>query len=223
MNHDFLAVFDIDGTLTDSVPQHQTAFEAAMRDFSFPALRTDWASYRQHTDSAIFAEAWEDAAMEGEPDIARLENRFAAAFDAVTLTSPVSEIQGASAFLAHLEDAGIPVAFATGSLRYGAARKLSVLAPEIDPDLVATASEHQTRESLVSRAIENARKRYALSADTRVVSLGDGAWDLKTARGLGLDFVGIGGGANAETLRAEGAQVFTDFTNPQDILTALSR
>lgn len=37
-----IAVFDIDGTLTDSVALHQVAFLEAVASFVFPHLDTDW-------------------------------------------------------------------------------------------------------------------------------------------------------------------------------------
>jgi phosphoglycolate phosphatase-like HAD superfamily hydrolase len=40
----------------------------------------------------------------------------------------------------------------------------------------------------------------------RIVSIGDGYWDLVAARLLGLDFIGIGSGQAAERLKAAGAR-----------------
>ena len=51
-----IAVFDIDGTLTDSVALHQAAFAEALQTFGFPALEMDWPNYQHHSDSAIFLE-----------------------------------------------------------------------------------------------------------------------------------------------------------------------
>jgi len=45
----------------------------------------------------------------------------------------------------------------------------------------------------------------------RVISIGDGLWDLETARRLGYDFVGIGSGDKEAALTQAGAQVFPDF------------
>jgi len=67
-----IVIFDIDGTLTDSVAQHQSAFESAVR----PSLRTDWSSYTHHTDSAIFEQAWEEARFEGRADLSKLESQY---------------------------------------------------------------------------------------------------------------------------------------------------
>lgn len=76
-----IVVFDIDGSLTDSVAPHQVAFEAALCSYPFPALRTEWASYKHHSDSAIFREAWEEAQFDGNPGMKGIEARFRSAFD----------------------------------------------------------------------------------------------------------------------------------------------
>lgn len=81
--------------------------------------------------------------------------------------------------------------FATGSFRYGALRKLDALTSPTDLDLLVTASEHQTREEIVSASIERARQKHSMSEVDRVLAIGDGLWDLLTARNLGLEFLGI--------------------------------
>jgi phosphoglycolate phosphatase-like HAD superfamily hydrolase len=53
-------------------------------------------------------------------------------------------------------------------------------------------------------------------------SAGSGVWDARTARNLGLPFVGIGSGARAARLAAEGARhVVEDFTDLDRFLGCL--
>jgi len=213
-----IIVFDIDGTLTDSVTPHQAAFEAALRSFPFPALRTDWASYKHHSDSAIFREAWEEAEFDGSPDMDGVEARFRAALDDAIRTNPIQELPGSSAFLSAVEQTRWVACFATGSFRYGALRKLEALSGPIDLDLLVTASEHQTREEIVSTSIECARSKYSISEPDRVLSVGDGLWDLLTAKNLGLEFLGVGSGRKADMLRAQNARVATDLASGLELL-----
>jgi phosphoglycolate phosphatase-like HAD superfamily hydrolase len=196
-----IVVFDIDGTLTDTVVLHQRAFEAALRTFNFPRLRTAWGNYRHHSDSAIFREAWDEAGFEGEPPLHMLEERYRSEFDVLCDATPCDEIAGASQLLADVEQAGWIAAFATGSLRHGAHRKMALLSHPFDHDLLATASEHETREEIVQAAIDKARAKHGVPSGGRVVSIGDGVWDLLTARALGLEFVGVGDEARARQLR----------------------
>ncbi len=49
-----LAVFDIDGTLTDSVFIHQSTFIKALEKVGLSNFDTNWSNYKHHTDSFIF-------------------------------------------------------------------------------------------------------------------------------------------------------------------------
>jgi phosphoglycolate phosphatase-like HAD superfamily hydrolase len=219
MSKNSIVVFDIDGTLTDSVAQHQKAFEKTLRSFAFPALRTNWASYRHHSDSGIFEEAWQEAGWPQTPDRAGLEERFRHEFDAVFQSAPISPISGAAEFLASLSQTHWVPVFATGSLRHGANRKLQCLDVPFEEDMLVTASEYSTREEIVSNAILRAKDKYRITSPERIVSIGDGIWDLKTARNLGLEFLGIGFGEKAEQLHAAGAKVHAGFAEGLAILS----
>ncbi|MES2207918.1 MAG: HAD hydrolase-like protein [Pseudomonadota bacterium] len=221
-NNRSILVFDIDGTLTDSIAPHQEALEAALRSFNFPTLRTDWASYKHHSDSAIFVEAWKEANFKNMPDKLRFEAEYKVRFDHACKQSPLKEIVGASKFLASLTDSPWHVVYATGSLRYGAQKKLESIGTEFSNDLLVTASEYETREEIVSQAIIAAQKKYNLLKPSRIVSVGDGLWDFKTAKTLGLEFLGIGHGQKAEALRSLGAVVFNDFSDLNTLHAALN-
>ena len=203
-------VLDIDGTLTDSVGQHQAAFKQALRSFPFDNLDTDWGGYRHHTDSGIFAEAWAREGMGGSPPFDDLEKRYAQAYDAVASRNPIAEINGARQFLETISDCWI-VVFATGSLAHGAWHKLSVLGLAAEDHVVVTASEFRTREDLVENAVSRGCAGHGVGRPAQVLSIGDGIWDLKTARHLGYDFLGVGTGPKADQLRGMKAVVYDDF------------
>ncbi|BCQ37389.1 MULTISPECIES: HAD family hydrolase [Erwinia] len=209
---DSIIVLDIDGTLTDSVRPHQIAFEQALRSFPFPALSTDWGQYQHHSDSGIFYEAWELAGFNGKPDLIQLEEQYRLAYDQVLAQHPVTPVAGASAFIASLSQTW-GIVFATGSLRSGALHKLSVIGIDPDDFILITASEFHTREEIVQQAVQAGSLRYQIRQPQRVISIGDGIWDLKTARNLGYEFLGIGEGTKAEQLRTSGATVYADFND----------
>ncbi|WP_342754542.1 HAD family hydrolase [Pantoea sp. MBD-2R] len=207
---DSIIVLDIDGTLTDSVPAHQHAFEQALRFFPFQALSTDWGRYTHHSDSGIFYEAWQKANFVGEPDLATLEEAYLKAYPQALKRYPVSAIPGAAEFIATLSESW-GIVFATGSLRSGALHKLGVLGIDADEVVLVTSSEFASREELVKQAVGQGCRKFGIKAPRRVVSIGDGIWDLKTANNLGYEFLGIGEGEKAAHLSASGAEVYPDF------------
>ncbi|MDA8586909.1 HAD hydrolase-like protein [Rhodobacteraceae bacterium] len=207
-----IVVFDIDGTLTDTVAPHQAAFLEALQSFGFPNLVTDWSKYQHHSDSAIFAEAWATAGWDAPAPMGVLENRYRAAYDRRSAVVDLREIPGAAHFLASLQDSPWVPVFATGSLRHGAVHKMTVANLPYDDELLVSATEHQTREEIVTQAIQAGRPQLSHDQPDRVVSVGDGLWDLLTAKTLDLEFVGIASGGKAATLSAKGAEVMPDFT-----------
>lgn len=103
-----LAVLDIDGTLTDTVALHQAAMLCAMESFCFPNLNRDWSTYRHHTDTGIFEEAWRRAGWMAPSHADRLgfARSFETAFEALLGRHPIREIPGARSFVQALRDQG---------------------------------------------------------------------------------------------------------------------
>ncbi len=98
------------------------------------------------------------------------------------------------------------VCFATGSLRRPAEHKLkSVGIPFENWQLVA--SDHiKEREEIVKRAIKHAEEHCNISKFEQIIAVGDGLWDLVTARNLGVDFIGVGD-VNEDILIRNGATI----------------
>src|SRR5215813_13071749 len=68
------------------------------------------------------------------------------------------------------------------------------------------AEDGVARESIVGAAISRSRASYRREHFDRIVSVGDGVWDVRTAARLGLAFIGVASGARAEMLRDAGAK-----------------
>lgn len=214
-----LFVFDIDGTITDSVAAHHRSFEKAFLDVGITDVEKNWAGYTHHTDSWIFAEAFRRS-VKREPSNSE-KAAFAAAvdrnFSAELSVQPLTAIAGAVEFISHITGrADAALVFATGSYRQPAVRKLTGVGVPFSEDLLITADDFETREDIVSNAIGAARRRFGLAEFSRTISIGDGVWDCLAARALAIEFVGIGAGIHAERLRTAGAvDVFDNYLAPQ--------
>ena len=67
-----------------------------------------------------------------------------------------------------------------------------------------------------------AREHAGVDDFARIVCIGDGVWDVRTATSLGLPCIGVGTGGRAERLAAAGAtRVVPDFTDLEAIFNAL--
>ncbi|MBP2834108.1 HAD family hydrolase [Aquimarina sp. U1-2] len=205
-----LFIFDIDGTLTDSVPMYLMSVTNAMQALGINDIDTDYNNYQHHTDSYAlrynykrnFATVPPAGLLDDfETDLVRQMNLF----------TPVEEINGAKSLIAYFREQHISFCFATGALPKPAMMKLEQCNIWHDERLLATSKTHETREGFVLDAIKKAKTYYNTSSFDKIVSLGDGLWDLKTAQNLHLDFVGIGD-KNKTKLLAHGAlYCFTDL------------
>jgi phosphoglycolate phosphatase-like HAD superfamily hydrolase len=75
----------------------------------------------------------------------------------------------------------------------------------------ASADDAFDRESIMRLSLQRAAERYGGSF-ARTAYIGDGVWDARACRALGIPFIGIGSGAHAARLTCEGAiHVFPDF------------
>ncbi len=223
-----LAVFDIDGTLAHTVGLDDECYlEAFELEFGFRPGETDWSAYEHTTDSWIAAEIlrrhWgREPAAE---DVARHRRRFVALLEEARRRTPEGfrEVPGAGALLEAIgRHPGWAAALATGAWRDSARLKLAAAGIPWDGLALATNEDGAAREEIVAAAIERARS--AVTADfEKIVSVGDGVWDARTARRLGLAFVGVGEGERARALEAAGARtVLADLSGPESVLAVLA-
>ena len=207
-----LVVFDIDGTLTDSVSLYHKVVGECLNLMGIKNVDMDFSNYKYHTDS--YGLKW------------NYENNFSQAYNKGLLNEfegllynelikhpPVSEIEGAKNCVIDLLDANCAVAFATGSLLRPAKLKLDQCEIWYEESLIATSSISFDRETFVLKAIENAKEYFKVREFDQIVSVGDGVWDLETAQNLGLTFIGIGK-PHREKLKEKGCSVhFDDLTH----------
>ena len=215
-----LIVFDIDGTLTDSTTVDGNCFVQAVSEvFGFEDIDQNWANYRHVTDSGILSQLCTEQ-LKRLPTLdeqERVERRF------VTLLSEQFESQpgvhckptvGASLLLSRLTEASSPwkVAIATGGWKRSAELKLHQAGLDLSGIPTATASDAENRIDIMKLAISRAGVSDWKSV--RKLYVGDGVWDLKASRELGIGFVGIGAGKRAQSLVVQGARfVLPDFEN----------
>jgi phosphoglycolate phosphatase-like HAD superfamily hydrolase len=221
-----LAVFDIDGTLTDTNAVDDEEYCAAVAEtLGIPVAAINWGSAPHITDEGIFDYVCRthdrlpiDRALvhaARERLVQGLQQRLR---DAPQLFLAVP---GAPNAIRKLPASGWHVAYATGCWRASAHLKLVAGRIEYDDAVLACAEDALARADIVRAAVRRAEQRYGATFK-RVVSIGDGTWDVAAARELALPFVGIGNAEAAKRLHQRGAKtVLTDFCNFAAVLDAL--
>ena len=209
-------LFDLDGTLVDSVYQHVLAWREALERAGIEL--SVWRIHRRiGMSGGLFVNALlrEIGRTVSPEQAARIRQLHAEAY--ARLVPQVRALPGALELLAYLSRVGVPWAIATSGLLESARPALEMLGvgPEVpvitrdqvrhakpDPDLFLAAAER-------------------LGVDIRAsVVVGDSVWDLlaaRRARALGVGL--LSGGYGAEELERAGA--YRVYQDPADLLKHL--
>ena len=139
-------------------------------------------------------------------------------------SSLFAEIAGASSMLKRLnQEPQWKVAIASGGWRDSAILKLKIAGIDADDFPNAFADDGPSREEILQWAISKAERFYRQNRFARIVSIGDGLWDVRTARNLEFPFLGIGVGDAERKLRCAGAtHVIKDFSEYENLIFYLT-
>jgi HAD superfamily hydrolase (TIGR01509 family) len=206
-------LFDLDGTLIDSVYQHVIAWRAALS-----RLDIDLSVWRIHRrigmSGGLFVSALlrETGRTLSEADIAMLQKAHQEEY--LAQAASVQALPGAAELLAALTERGLAWAIATSGYRATAHQALALLglpddAPMVTRDMVAHAKPDPDL-FLAAAALLGAEPRHAFV-------VGDSVWDLLAARRAGALGIGVlSGGYGREELERVGA--YRVYADPADLL-----
>ena len=224
-----IVIFDIDGTLCRTSGVDDSCWCRAAREvLGVESMSTDWGAYPHSTDEAIACALIREHRDE-EPSrelLDRLRDRFMHLLEATHERDPdqFQATPGASALIQRLRARGIHVAVATGGWRCSALFKLDCAGISHHELPAAFADDAHPREEIISTAMKRAAAAAGGDLDSlgAAVYVGDGCWDVRAARGLGIGFLGVATGNRADQLLAEGApRVFSDFSDHDSFITAI--
>lgn len=192
LNKKNLIVFDIDDTLTKSEFQHQLAYVNTMKHFGITEINTNWKTYKHHTDSYILSKNYE-ANLKRDFTFSFIPDFEAKMTEELLKLKPTEGIVGGKAVVDFfINETNYAITFATGSLLQPALVKLKQARIAHNKDLVVSSNTIFEREGIVAEAITRAKHIYNVDRFESIISIGDGLWDLTTARNLGVHFIGIG-------------------------------
>jgi phosphoglycolate phosphatase-like HAD superfamily hydrolase len=224
-----LTIFDIDGTLTNTNRVDEECFVQAFADlYGVTDIDTNWADYPHATDSGItlqiFQERWGRAPDPSE--VSRLKQSFVSFMQSQFSIDPTlfAEIPGAASMLERLRrESEWAVSIATGCWSESAEMKLKAAGIDASGIPLACADDSLSREEILRAAVSKAQAHYAQNDFERIVSIGDGVWDVRTALHLNFAFVGIGGGEHEKLLRDTGATyVLGDYSDFEQVVRGLN-
>src|SRR5258708_2487962 len=220
-----LAVFDIDGTLTDTNAVDAECFLRAVAEaLEIDAAKLDWSAAPHITDEALLLWLAEQHGCRplSDHDRRAVVDRFVELLEAEKSSSPerFRPVAGASHLFAEVRRAGWSCALATGGWERSARLKLAAASLNEDGLALASSNDALTRVRIMQEAVRRATP-VGLTFH-RIVSSGHGAWDVLAAAMLHWPFVGIASGARDTVLRDHGAPtVIADFSDVAAVMRAL--
>ena len=209
-------LFDLDGTLIDSVYQHVIAWRAALA-----GMGIDLSVWRIHRrigmSGGLFVSALlrETGLSLSKDDIDRLQRAHADEYRAQM--DSVTPLPGTVDLLAALTDRGVKWAIATSGNAVTARPALKLLGlPESTPMVTRDLVRHAKPDPdlfLAAAALLDVEPRHAMV-------VGDSVWDLLAARRAGALGVGLmSGGYGREELERAGA--YRVYADPAEMLARL--
>jgi HAD superfamily hydrolase (TIGR01549 family) len=209
-------IFDLDGTLVDSVYQHVLAWREALEEAGWELAV--WRIHRRiGMSGGLIADALSrETGHEVTPEqAARLQQRHVEAF--LRHSGQVRPLPGARELLRHLSEIGVPWAIATSGRLATAHSALQML------DVPATAvivTRDQVRFAKPNPDLFLAAAERLGVDSTDAVVVGDSVWDLlgaRRARALGVGL--LSGGYGKDELDSAGA--YRVYQDPADLLQHL--
>ncbi len=210
-------LFDLDGTLVDSVYNHVRAWHVALREEGLEL--SVWRIHRKiGMSGGLFTKQLERELGRpvGEPTLERLRERHAELFR--ELSKDVPPLPGASELLRELTRQKLPWAIATSGRMRTASTNLESLG--IDPATATVVTRDMVRYAKPDPDLfVEAARRLGTSARGSYV-IGDSIWDMYAAARCGALGIGLlaGGYGKDELERAGAMRVFDD---PADMLEHL--
>jgi HAD superfamily hydrolase (TIGR01549 family) len=204
-------IFDLDGTLVDSVYQHVMAWHAALRECGFDL--SVWRIHRRIGMSGglmIRALARELEMPLDEAIIKRLSELHEQEFK--RRIPSISPLPGARELLAELRELEIPYIIATSGRTQTARPMLKLLGRE--DEKIITREDVKRAKPDPDLFLTAAKKLHAKDVDTMVV--GDSVWDMLAARRA--NFLGVGvlsGGYGQQELEQAGA--YRVYADPEEM------
>lgn len=209
-------LFDLDGTLVDSVYQHVLAWKEAL-----DAEGVELSVWRIHRKIGMSGGLFTNILLREtgleitEERLARLRRRHADAYNRQAAQGAIRPLPGARALLDYLQDSGIAWAIATSGRMATAAANLDALG--VDPAKVPVVTRDQVRHAKPDPDLFiAAAERLGVDIGHSLV-IGDSVWDMlaaQRARALGVGL--LSGGYGPEELERSGA--FRVYEDPADLL-----
>lgn len=206
-------MFDVDGTLVESLDFDEECFISAVSEILGHEIDSNWGSYEHVSDIGILNEhlARHKITSNHEEIHYAVKRAFISKIQVYLSKNPAREIAGASKLIEKLKaNDAISLSIATGGWKETAVLKLQSAGIDITGIPIASSNDHYSRIEIMKAAKEKAN----VCSNLPVTYFGDAVWDQKACGELGYNFVLVG-------KRIEHKHSVNDLKNTNQILSLI--
>ena len=190
-----LIMFDIDGTLVDTVDFEDKCYSKAVTEVISHSIDTDWSHYANATDSGILDEiiVANNLNVEKNSIFRDVKQLFISYIQKHIQEKGVNEIVGATSFMQLLKKrTDVTLAIATGGWEETAKIKLESAGIDYSNIAFASGSDCKSRKGIMKIAEERCPTNNFISKSY----FGDAEWDKKASHDLNYNFILVGNRLN---------------------------
>ena len=209
-----LIIFDIDGTILDSVNTDDECFIQTFKDLhQIDLTNVEWNEFNNVTDSGLTFEIfkkWLDR-IPTEDEVKTIKAYF---YNLLSQKQKdFTEIHGALSFIDALSrKTDFEIGFATGGWKETAELKCNSIGLDITQFIFKSSNDHFNRAKIIELVINEAMVKNSVTQFESIVYFGDGLWDLKTTKELKIDFIGVDFKENNKLRDAAAKYIIKDYT-----------
>jgi len=215
-----LIIFDIDGTILDSVNADDKCFIQTFKDlYQIDLTDADWNNYINVTDTGLTIEIFEKW-FNREPKKGEIKN-IKSYFKNLLKerTQQFTEIEKSLSFIKLTSiNPDFEIGFATGGWKETAELKCNSVGLNLNDYIFKSSNDHYNRGKIIELVIKEALENHNKKEFESITYFGDGLWDFNATQTLGIDFIGVDFRNNGKLINSGAEKVIENFIESQKIL-----
>ena len=215
-----LVLFDIDGTILDSVQEDDRCFIQTFHDlYQIDLMNSDWNDFKHVTDAGLTQEIFEKwlGRLPKKEEVDRVRLHFKNLL--ADVADQFMEIENSLSFIAFIADQPhIEVGFATGGWKETAELKCNAIGLNLNNFIFKSSNDHFNRATIIEKVIEVAKNKHNTDQFDSITYFGDGMWDFNTTKALNIDFIGVDYANNGKLRNVGVEKIIQNYAEKGDIL-----
>jgi phosphoglycolate phosphatase-like HAD superfamily hydrolase len=215
-----LIIFDIDGTILDSVNADDKCFIQTFKDlYQIDLTHADWNDFKNVTDSGLTIEIFEKwfNREPKEEEIETIKSHFKILLE--DNVERFTEIEQSLRFIELLSvQPNFEIGFATGGWKETAELKCNSVGLNLSNYIFKSSNDHYNRGKIIEFVVNEALSQHSITEFESITYFGDGLWDFKTTQVLEINFIGVDFKNNRGLTNFGAEKVIENFIESENIL-----